>query len=71
MEGEKAFAQKCLGLNAETQPGQSKTLNEAQETEVLLLALKITCCVKPGTIRALALFAYVTHVLQLSLPSAL
>lgn len=72
MEGEKAFAQKCLGLNAEMQPGWSELpLNEAHETEVLLLALKITCCVKLGSICALALFAYVTHLVQLCLPSAL
>lgn len=54
MVREKALARKRLGLNAEMQPGRSEPpLKEAQETEVLLLALKISCCVKPGGIQRL------------------
>lgn len=38
------------------------SLNKAPETDILLLDLKITCCVKPGSIPTLALLAYVTHL---------
>lgn len=61
-----------LGLSAETQPGWSEpSPNKAQEMQVLLSALKITCCVNPGSIHASACFAYITHLLQLPLPGAL
>lgn len=71
MEGEKALAKKRRGLRVEPQPGRGEPpLSEAQETEVLLFALKITRCAKPGSIRAPAPFAYVTHLGRLSLPGA-
>lgn len=61
-----------LGLSAEMQPGWSEpSPNKAQEMEVLLSALKITCCVNPGSMCASACFAYITHLAQLPLPGAL